>query len=77
MPAEVPDFFLVPVAKTTSLLEVTVEKRDNADAYINPDVPDHIGDDEEDEYDFEVDDDECEDPECECHHHHHHHNHIS
>ena len=78
VPAEVPDFFLVPVAKTTSLLEVTVEKRANADAYINPDVPGTIPG-EEDEYDFEIDDDdECEGPECECHHHHHHdHDHIS
>jgi mannose-6-phosphate isomerase len=82
VPAEVPDFFLVPVAKTTSLLEVTIEKRTNADAYINPDVPGTLPG-EEDEYDFEDDDEdhcdgehECDDPECECHHHHHHH-HIS
>ncbi|MBP5333226.1 MAG: hypothetical protein J6Y66_03555, partial [Bacteroidales bacterium] len=78
VPAEVPDFFLVPVSKGTSLLEVTVEKRPDADAYINPDVPGTLPG-EEDDYDFE-EDDECEcdgdDHECECHHHHHHH-HIS
>ena len=66
VPAEVPDFFLVPVAKGTSLLEVTVEKRENADAYINPDVPDHLDDDGGDE-------DWDEEDECECGHHHHHH----
>ena len=78
VPAEVPDFFLVPVSKGTTLLEITVEKRPDADAYINPDVPGTLPG-EEDDYDFE-EDDECEcdgdDHECECHHHHHHH-HIS
>ena len=75
VPAEVPDFFLLPVARDTSLLEVTVEKRENADAYINPDIP---GAKDEDIEDFEEDDEEeDEDGEdhcgCGCHHHHHHH----
>ena len=74
VPAEVPDFFLVPVARGTSLLEVTVEKRENADAYINPDVPGTIeGDEDSDWDDEEEEDEECEDPGCGCHHHHHHH----
>ena len=74
VPAEVPDFFLVPVARGTSLLEVTVEKRENADAYINPDVPGNIeGDEDSDWDDEEEEDEECEDPGCGCHHHHHHH----
>ena len=74
VPAEVPDFFLVPVARGTSLLEVTVEKRENADAYINPDVPGTIEGDEDSDWDEEEEEDEeCEDPGCGCHHHHHHH----
>ncbi|MBP5537969.1 MAG: class I mannose-6-phosphate isomerase [Bacteroidales bacterium] len=78
VPAEVPDFFLVPVAKGTSLLEVTVEKREDADAYINPDVPGTLpGEEDSDWDDEEEEEDECEDPECECHHHHHHHHHLS
>ena len=76
VPAEVPDFFLVPVSKGTSLLEVTVEKRPDADSYINPDVPGSIPGEEEDDFDDEDEDEGCEDPGCECHHHHHHH-HIS
>ena len=45
-------------------------KRENADAYINPDVPGA----EEDEgwEDFDEEDEECEDEGCGCHHHHHH-----
>ena len=73
VPAEVPDFFLVPVAKGTSLLEVTVEKRENADAYINPDVPGSIEGEDESDWDEDEDEEGCEDPECDCHHHHHHH----
>lgn len=70
VPAEVPDFFLLPVAKDTSLLEVTVQKRENADAYINPDIP---GAEEEEGWeDFDEEDEECPDEGCGCHHHHHH-----
>ena len=79
VPAEVPDFFLVPVARNTSLLEVTVEKRADSDAYINPDIQATLPGEEEDEEDFEDDECDCEheDHECECGHHHHHHHHIS
>ena len=79
MPAEVPDFFLVPVARNTSLLEVTVEKRADSDAYINPDIQAALPGEEEDDEDFEDDECDCEheDHECECGHHHHHHHHIS
>ncbi|MBQ2104087.1 MAG: hypothetical protein II478_02820, partial [Bacteroidales bacterium] len=79
VPAEVPDFFLVPVARDTSLLEVTVEKRADSDAYINPDIQATLPGEEEDDEDFEDDECDCEHEghECECGHHHHHHHHIS
>lgn len=60
VPAECPDFFLVPMDRATVLLETTVH-REEVDPYINPAVPDHI-----------EEDDGCEDDDCGCgcdHHH--------
>lgn len=68
IPAECPDFLLVPTDRSTVVLETTVHRED-PDPYINPDVPAHLDDD------CDCDDD-CDD-ECECGHEHcgcHHHN---
>jgi len=73
VPAEVPDFFLVPTASDTVLLETIVEPRPDVDSYINPSSEASCGCDEEgcdcgnDEFE---DDCACED-ECACGHHHH------
>lgn len=38
IPADIPDFFIVPVDRDTVLLEVMVEKHEEVDGYINPDT---------------------------------------
>jgi len=64
VPAECPDFFLVPTDRATIILETTVH-REEVDSYINPSVPDHVDGEEND-----CDDEDCD---CGCGHHHHHH----
>lgn len=44
VPAETPDFFLVPIDRSTVILETTVH-RDDPDPYINPDAKEHLDDD--------------------------------
>lgn len=38
IPADMPDFFIVPSDRDTSLLEVMIERREEIDSYINPDT---------------------------------------
>lgn len=38
IPADMPDFFIVPVEKDTVLVESMVEKQEEVDSYINPDT---------------------------------------
>lgn len=47
IPAEVSDYVLAPVQAGTRLLETLVESRPEADAYINPDVPAKLDDDDD------------------------------
>lgn len=47
IPAELPEFTIVPVRMGTTLLETGVENYTEPDAYINPDVPAELDDDEE------------------------------
>jgi mannose-6-phosphate isomerase len=75
VPAECPDFFLVPRSSDTLILETTVH-RDEPDPYINPDAPAHLPGDSDDE-DPETADAGDGDPEgvedgCGCGGHHHH-----
>lgn len=73
VPAECPDFFLVPSDRNTIVIETTIPPFEEVDPYINPDAPAHL-DGEEDGYDCDCDDDECDhdhcDGECHCGHHH-------
>lgn len=56
VPAECPDFLLVPSDRATVILETTVHHED-VDPYINPDVAAHLDDDCD-----------CEHDHCHCHH---------
>jgi len=77
VPAECPDFFLVPMENGTTLLEVSVTPYDRADEYIDPSAESHLPGEDDDDFD---DEEECscghhhhhEDGECSCGHHHHH-----
>lgn len=68
VPEDVPDFLLIPADSGTTLLETYVEKREDADEYINPDVPATLPGEEDD------DDCCCEDDaeDCTCGHDHDH-----
>lgn len=72
VPAECPDFLLVPADRSTIILETTVHHED-VDPYINPEVAAHLEDecDCDDGCDDDCDDD-CEDGcghgHCHCHH---------
>lgn len=75
VPAECPDFFLVPTDRTTVILETTVHCEE-VDPYINPDIAAHLdGDCDDDcECDGECDEecdgeDGCRHEHCGCHHH--------
>ena len=46
VPSELDDFVLAPAAQTTALLEILVENTPEKDAYINPDVPEKLPEDE-------------------------------
>ena len=37
-----PDFFIVPLDRDTSLLEVMIERREEIDSYINPDTEPYL-----------------------------------
>ncbi len=51
VPADITDFFLVPQDRDTILLEATVEKIEEPDEYINPDVEAKLpGDDDDDKF---------------------------
>lgn len=65
IPSECPDFLLVPQAKGTKLLEAMVERRNDPDAYINPDAKPYLDDECDDDCDDNCGDD------CNCGHHHH------
>lgn len=59
VPAEVNDFFVLPVDRSTVLLEVSAGKREDADSYINPDTEPFLeGEDYEGLEDEESTDDE-------------------
>lgn len=47
VPAECPDFMLVPTQKGTRILEVTLPDCDEPDPYINPDVPASLPEEED------------------------------
>ena len=61
VPAELGDFFLVPDARDTLLLETQVEKRDLPDSYLSD--HDHCDHDH-------CDHDHCDHDHCDCDHHH-------
>lgn len=42
IPADMPDFFIVPLDRDTSLLEVMIERREEIDSYINPDTEPYL-----------------------------------
>lgn len=71
VPAEIPDFFLVPRDRDTVLLETMVESHDEPDEYIDPNTEpflegeDYEGLDEEDE--DGCSEDGCHDEGCGCH----------
>lgn len=80
VPAECPDFYLVPTDRSTVILETTV-RCEEVDPYINPGVSAHLDDECDDDCGCDDDcedgcDDECDD-ECGCRHehcgYHHHH----
>ena len=54
VPAEVPDFYLVPVASDTAVLETVVEPRPEIDAYAGPD-PDESPDEDAEDYNNHID----------------------
>lgn len=70
VPAEIPDFFLVPTGKETVLLETVVEKRPETDPYIDPSAEAGCGCGEDD-CDCDDCDDDCDDG-CGCGHCHDH-----
>ena len=37
-----PDFFIVPLERDTELLEVRMDRREEADSYINPDTEPYL-----------------------------------
>ena len=68
VPADMPDFFLVPTDRDTLLLEATVDRSEEMDAYIDPDTEPYLEDE-----DYEGVEDECGcNDDCECGHHHEH-----
>jgi len=68
IPADMPDFFIVPVDRGSRLLEAMVEKFEEKDEYINPDTEPYLEGEDYDGVDDECDD-ECVDGCC-CGHHH-------
>ena len=62
IPAELPDFYIVPIDRSSLLIESTVPPRQIEDTYL----AEEAGDDEHDGH---------EDEDCGCGHHHHHHHH--
>lgn len=42
VPADMPDFFIVPLERDTELLEVRMDRREEADSYINPDTEPYL-----------------------------------
>ncbi len=82
IPADMPDFFIVPVDRDSELLEAMIEKSEEMDEYINPDTAPYLeGEDyegmEDEDFDDECcgedcDEDECGHEHCTCGHHHHH-----
>ena len=42
IPADMPDFFIVPTDRDTSLIEVTMDKLEVTDSYINPDTEPYL-----------------------------------
>lgn len=48
VPAECPDFIIAPIQTGTLLLEAMVDKRDDADPYINPDAEAHLPEEDDD-----------------------------
>ena len=70
VPAEIPDFFLIPTGKDTVLLETVVEKRPETDPYIDPSAEAGCSCGEDD-CDCDDCDDDCDDG-CRCGHCHDH-----
>ncbi len=64
VPADMPDFFLVPTDRDTLLLEGTVDRSEEMDSYINPDTEPYL---EDEDYEGLEDEDGCS---CGCGHHH-------
>ncbi|MDE6870951.1 MAG: class I mannose-6-phosphate isomerase [Bacteroidales bacterium] len=67
IPADMPDFFIVPVDRASRVLEAMVEKFEEEDGYIDPDTEAYLEGE-----DYEGIDDECDDDGCSCGHHHDH-----
>lgn len=70
VPADMPDFFLVPTDRDTLLLEGTVDRSEEMDAYIDPDSEPYLEGE-----DYEGAEDECDcghdhGHDCSCGHHH-------
>ena len=42
VPADMPDFFIVPTERDTLLLEAMVERQEEVDSYINPDTEPYL-----------------------------------
>lgn len=74
IPADMPDFFIVPVDRNSILLEAMVEKIEEDDEYIDPDTEAYLDGEDYDGLDEECGSGECVHDggdHCTCGHHHH------
>lgn len=78
IPADMPDFFLVPTDRDTVLLEAMVERNEELDEYIDPDSEPFLEGEDYDGLEDGTDEEECgdgcecghgHDHDCHCHHH--------
>ncbi|MCM1501626.1 MAG: class I mannose-6-phosphate isomerase [Bacteroidales bacterium] len=72
IPADMPDFFIVPVDRGSRLLEAMVEKFEEEDGYIDPDTNPYLDGEDYDGVEDGYDEDGCGDAGCHCHDGHHH-----
>lgn len=70
IPADMPDFFLVPTDRDTVLLEAMVEKNEELDEYIDPDSDPFLEGEDYEGLEDETDECDCGD-DCHCGHHDH------